>query len=194
MIRWQAHVRGGGPGSSLVPIFLMKPFFTWQYVGCALVYVSAHEKEPLVRKAMKKRSPGSLSTGSGALPRVTWSTKTAWVHHWIKAEGDNLGRENKFGRGSEVTMELETGYRLPLATPYGVRNPKSQYSMPPPTLSTPHFTHYIKLPQTSEEQFICWLPKKTQISYSAPPKLDSAMAWEAGITCERDSQENPSLA
>lgn len=93
MIRWQAHVRGGGPGSSLVPIFLMKPFFTWQYVGCALVYVSAHEKEPLVRKAMKKRSPGSLSTGSGALPRVTWSTKTGVSTSLDKGRGWQFGEE-----------------------------------------------------------------------------------------------------
>lgn len=109
----------------------------------------------------------------------------AWEHHRIKAEGDNLGR-------GQLTLEWshrgtgDMALCLPLATPYGIRNQKSQYSMlPPTTLSIPQSTHYIKLPQTPAEQFICWLPKKLFSITEAFTETVTLKGWNTWLLPKR---------
>lgn len=57
---------GGGPGSSLelgLPEALSLLGSMWDVHW----FVSAHKKEPLLRKAMEEEKPRSLNAGSGAL-------------------------------------------------------------------------------------------------------------------------------
>lgn len=103
-----------------------------------------------------------------------------YVHHPKKAEGGGLGR-GQLTLHSEVTCELETlSSSGNSCWPFlmGIRTPKPQYSMLPPTPSPPVYPRYKASPNLWKTLHLL-TSQEARTSYPAAQKPDSAMAWQA---------------